>query len=138
MMTLGGLSLGIRETFSSQLPPGVEFYPPDGMLFLLAKTPAGMRYVAYLVKIETGEPISFRGIPVYPDAKIYYQGISLRLSEIASIDLVVGKVTDAITKFRQALLAGTARSTVDGGLMELDPEDEEVPLEADEAAGPRE
>lgn len=119
-MTLGGLSLGIRETFAPQLPPGVEFFPPDGMLFRLARTPAGMRYVCYLVKIEG---VTLKGVPLEEGARVFYQGISIRMSELASIDLVVGKVTEAITKFRQALLAGTARSTEDGGLMELDPEE---------------
>lgn len=111
MMTLGKLSLGIRETLSSQLPPGVEFFPEDDPLFRLARTPAGMRYVCYLVKFNTDTQ------------RVMYRGISVRISELASIDVVVGKVTEAIARFRKELLAGTARSTVDGGEMHLDLEE---------------
>lgn len=118
------LSLGIKKTFGDKLPDGVEFVEDDGNIFRLSQTVGGPRYIAYLVKIHGG--------------RVLYQGISLRVTDLGSLDTVVRKVTEAIQAFRVALLAGTARLTEDGGLLELDPEDDEVPLEMDEPDGPRE
>jgi hypothetical protein len=121
------LGLGIMETFTRQLPEGAYFLcdeSRDGRkhLFRLVTGDKGIRYVAYIVKVQNPNDLG--------RSLIFYQAIAVKLYDMASIDVVYSKVRDAIKEFSEKLATGRARTIEDGGKLEFD-EPIAEPAEAD-------
>jgi hypothetical protein len=124
MMSVNQLSLGIKAFFGQHLPEGAYFLETeDERIFALTATDAGMRWIAYLIKLD----------PAHAQP-VCYQPIVLTPHEFPLIDAVYAKVTEAMTEFRVRLLSGTAHRTVDAGKLELF-FDDLVPLLPGEADG---